>query len=486
MAYYIKYEWDFGDGTVGYEKNPDHIYRMPGTYTVVCTITDEFGNQFISDTYTITVYDYGTSFGSGFILSKTTNCLRFAIPQKPSQGKGWSVYDDVYEGERTYGWPFPVTYIGTCRVRNAADKPVPLVLDSETFRIFELGSDDNWRDAEGDYAGSEIESDITMRELMPPVGASAKLKHNQTHAWLKPWRNDRRNVGEYNAEGFREGFESDMYIRTNSEPSDYAIAKQTPLGGQIVYDRHIESTSLQPGIRLRVAPWRLIKLQQWHEQIDTAAAPEKKEMRELEWSLEYSEPALWISRNDNTPLMNLATGITGSGTYAGKITGPDGYSQSALAMAAANTITSALSNNISADFSISVWLKDILSDTKIIYLPTGTLSIKIDIVDSAYRMEFDDNTNSVNIAINSDFTDWTLITIKREGENVILMENGSINNTVRLTDAYKTYGGTARMFDGICSFFDIRIVERAVSLFAAQYMYNDITQNKGDAVCPLF
>ncbi len=39
----VSYSWDFGDNTTSSEKNPIHIYKNPGTYTVKLTITDDKG-----------------------------------------------------------------------------------------------------------------------------------------------------------------------------------------------------------------------------------------------------------------------------------------------------------------------------------------------------------------------------------------------------------------------------------------------------------
>ncbi len=36
----VNYTWDFGDRTLSYEKNPEHIYRQPGNYITILTIRD--------------------------------------------------------------------------------------------------------------------------------------------------------------------------------------------------------------------------------------------------------------------------------------------------------------------------------------------------------------------------------------------------------------------------------------------------------------
>ena len=39
----VSWEWDFGDGTASKERNPVHVYRAPGTYTVSLTVMDSDG-----------------------------------------------------------------------------------------------------------------------------------------------------------------------------------------------------------------------------------------------------------------------------------------------------------------------------------------------------------------------------------------------------------------------------------------------------------
>ena len=49
------YTWDFGDGTLGYDKYPVHRYTLSGTYTVtLITQFNDGGSNTISQTLTIT------------------------------------------------------------------------------------------------------------------------------------------------------------------------------------------------------------------------------------------------------------------------------------------------------------------------------------------------------------------------------------------------------------------------------------------------
>jgi hypothetical protein len=40
---FIAWEWSFGDGTVSTEKDPVHVFKMPGEYEVVLKAYDIFG-----------------------------------------------------------------------------------------------------------------------------------------------------------------------------------------------------------------------------------------------------------------------------------------------------------------------------------------------------------------------------------------------------------------------------------------------------------
>ena len=84
------HEWDFGDGTLGYENGPTHFYEHPGNYSVVLTIKNAKG-----------------------IAVSTTQILEVVDRFKPKSAKvkevelaynawyHWNTIDYVYNGSST-------------------------------------------------------------------------------------------------------------------------------------------------------------------------------------------------------------------------------------------------------------------------------------------------------------------------------------------------------------------------------------------------
>jgi len=457
----FSYYWQFGDGQVSFEQNPSHIYLMPGTYTWICQAV--FSNGVTLTTTGIEyVYDYNYDYSvdesgevtfEGLIASRTHKCFRFAIPQRIEQGVGWA----EYAGD----WPMAVGETGSIKVKDENEEFKMAVIDGSTFKAHELGLDEQWSDGEDEYAGSVIESEILLREEIPPIGASAILQHEQSHAYIKPWLKERRDIGEYDSEGYREGFNMDAYIRINGAPTNHAITKEIPYKGQLVFDRKCKSENLQIGWTVRVAPWRFIRTQTWYRQIDSAAPPEKKTMSEMDWAMAWSTPALWIARNIN-PLLDAATGGEATGVYLGITTGPDGY---ASAIVIAGTTINLGNVDLPADFTFSVWLKI-----------TGMLNI--DITGAVWA--------GGGALIGPGFVptaDWTMLTITRENNIARYYQDGVIFGTQILTAIDHLIG--MLFIQGDTSFTDAIVVNRLVSADGILYRYNDMHENHGNATCPI-
>jgi PKD repeat protein len=100
-GYIVSYEWNFGDGNIGYGNYTTHKYMSPGIYYVTLTVTD---NEGATDTDTVTVNVTGTP----------TNLPPVAVAQPDSQTVGvgedaWFSGNGSYDPDgniTSYEWDF--------------------------------------------------------------------------------------------------------------------------------------------------------------------------------------------------------------------------------------------------------------------------------------------------------------------------------------------------------------------------------------------
>lgn len=53
----LTYTWEFGDGATSTERNPTHVYQFEGMYNVRLTVSNQYGSDFISKTFTTSQQD---------------------------------------------------------------------------------------------------------------------------------------------------------------------------------------------------------------------------------------------------------------------------------------------------------------------------------------------------------------------------------------------------------------------------------------------
>jgi PKD repeat protein len=70
------WNWEFGDGSTGSGQNPDHIYRIPGVYTVRLTASDGYTSNTLTKKDYITVVDIPTA---DFSADKTRGVMPFTV-----------------------------------------------------------------------------------------------------------------------------------------------------------------------------------------------------------------------------------------------------------------------------------------------------------------------------------------------------------------------------------------------------------------------
>jgi DNA-binding beta-propeller fold protein YncE len=89
----VRYDWDFGDGTVLPDGGPapEHVYTAPGTYTVTLVVTDNEGAS------TATVFTGGTVLGNGSQDAQTTRVIEILAPAPPPPAAAQELEPDLGE-----------------------------------------------------------------------------------------------------------------------------------------------------------------------------------------------------------------------------------------------------------------------------------------------------------------------------------------------------------------------------------------------------
>jgi len=138
--------------------------------------------------------------------------------------------------------------------------------------------------------------------------------------------------------------------------------------------------------------------------------------------------------------------------------------------------------SISGDFTFNVWLRNVVGPVILFNANIGA-SVAQNPETGAQRLGFNDGVLHYN-DLTSDFSLWTMLTISRDGSILRLYENGALLNTFIL-DSIVPIIGNLTVLDGTCYASDILMVERAVSDDGILYRYSDMTENRGNATCPV-
>jgi PKD repeat protein len=91
------YEWDFGDGATSTQENPSHLYRSPGTYTIILNVISGTGTVTATGTIKVTG---GSTTPAGTVNARFTS--------SPSAGRAplEVQFTDRSSGATTWNWDF--------------------------------------------------------------------------------------------------------------------------------------------------------------------------------------------------------------------------------------------------------------------------------------------------------------------------------------------------------------------------------------------
>jgi hypothetical protein len=244
------------------------------------------------------------------------------------------------------------------------------------------------------------------------------------------------------------------------------------------------------GLKVRGAPWRLTKAEQWYSSRDSGANPTLKNMSELGWSLEAAEPLVWIGRDsglsDGVLPMNFATGERASGSCTSLVTGPDGYADSALVFGIADSLVTEAADEAD-NFTFTMWLRSPANGVELWQSSVGGLRVRYVLnPDGTHKIEYYDDNDHFNIPISVSVSDWFMLTIIRGDDTLVAYENSTLINTYGLSLSPDPVSGDITICEGSCAAWGMRMIPRSMTGKAVEYYYNDVVENHANATENIF
>lgn len=428
----FNYHWYFGDGHESSERNPVHVYGMPGTYTVRLK-AEETGSNLdeIKNDY-ITVTDWDATFN----VATTDKSIRFAVEEQ--QGRGISE-------NASSGWVFPEGRVSSVNVKDNLNRFHTLISDATDGKIYEIGLVNGptgssevlyWKDrVSGDGTGGiDISQSVTFKE---DHGEYEKFvtEHLKSRFNIRTQNNDYLDAAGYDPSGFPDGLELDAYVYLDGVANKVtARARDFTKNGEVVFDRKVEAHRTQLKMAANKAPFRLTSRQQDYVTKDIDTFDDGVRTTETDNQSEIANVLIWATRgSDMTKERVNASSITG---IAGYTTGPDGKSNSAYSTSGL-TISGA----------------------------SGTFN-------KSYSFWTDGTISSFTIGGNS----VTPGSYSGNGNNWTLYSGSGVTDTGQIV---LTPSGTVGLFD-------FRLISGNLDNKDGRYMFEDVTENKADNICPLF
>jgi PKD repeat protein len=474
--------WNFGDGQTSEEQNPTHIYWMPGKYTVLVTITNQYGiEKAVEKVDYIHLYDFN-------FFNASISDISYRLPTKTGHGYGPSEYKD---GDTAgYDWLWPSSGPETAICFDDFRTEIALVNDAKKQRVYRINDPACWQDRENEYGGgNRIISEIHMRQEHASAGEHVPIRFIEEHLTFKPYDTDLKDAAGYDGEGFPTDMRVDLLMHKNGSLESTKKAKTVTKNGDLVVQGPLEGRNLQSRIKIYEAPWLFTRAIGYYDTIDKAAAPALRKMTEDDYQEELgSLPLIRIARSFSGTL-NLATGAAAVGTVGSLVTGPDGINYSAIRFSAAPFgLSDTLPDDLDDDFTLFSWIKDVLlADLPMVLWKCGNLTVNLANAAGVFRLSI---TDGVNPAIIQDLamtgTVWTLLSIIRHGLFIYIFENKTLQS-LSVLNSIENYGTDMKYGQSCaCSHADMTALPREISDEAIEYYYDDVVDSEGEAVMPLF
>ena len=434
MANPVSYLWKFGDGFTSIDKNPQHVYKMPGAYTVKLLVTFDDGET-ISETkiHYITATDVSNS--ETFSVSSTNKSFRYAV--RKEQGYGFS----ENTGE---SFPFPETGCGTISILDDFKQARNLVYDVVTGHLFDMTTRDGsattgdvkvYRDGAdiNGVGGTDIQPSVRFKEDQGEL-EHYYITNMDNHIYLRPTDEDNRNDSGYTSNGFPSGLTADISIFADGEQNTERAKAEDIIfpKNDISFDKKITAHRLQTEAVFSTSDFDLVGRTQYYKVADVPDGGDSQLMNENTNQVNIgSDMTQWITRH-STPLLNRITGESIAGSVT-STTGPDTYTGSAMVLSG----NIDLGNDSIVSGRIQLWAKA-----------------------SGDYVTYFDAINSITLENAGTQGDWDLLKYEGVIASGLTLVSGSV--------------------------FDYRLYDTTLSSTEETYYITDIQRNSGDTCLPWF
>lgn len=435
----ILVKWFFGDGEESREINPDHIYYKPGKYTVTMIASRDGVEYTVVKSNYITVYE----FEKGLISDAPDKCFKLAV--KSSQGTGIHIVSGT--------WVWPTLAAGVAKGFNELNQSISLVINAEDMSIYQIGIDECWKDREGSYGESDIESFITTPEI---TGESDNVRHVETKACIRPWDESYRGTDGYNSEGIMNGQEVTVEAYKGGEQ----IVPETTLQkvnseGDYSLLKEVEARRFKLKIKFKKSAYKILNMITFFQRIANRTPPQNNFIFQKEAQKVFAGPDIWFSKNYPTVFTNRSTGEVCEGE-AQPYPDMDGK-QGATTVGRINVETELYDG----DFTLSVWIN---GNFLIVFENDGSGNTQILCLNSV--ITYTDGTNT--ISLNYDTSGgWHHFAVVRSGSQVLIYVDGALRTSGAVSVV--SFGG-AMYFTNLI--YDLRFFGSAISHEHLK-LYND-------------
>ena len=246
-----------------------------------------------------------------------------------------------------------------------------------------------------------------------------------------------------------------------------ARIKDVPLKGDLEFRKTLDGARHQTEIVVETSAFRCIGVEEDYVDFDKQRGPEENTKTETLWQREFETPDLWVTRDSVSPTLNRASGVN-TGTYDSFLVGPDNYTNSAINLVPANSLSLTL-NDISQS-TVTWWIKDIVSALTVFDFNGITIGF-----DGNYDLDID----GFIVPVEWDINEWTFFSITM-GDRVEVKVNKNDYGTFGIN--LGNVGGATQILGGsVASVFDIRRVPRIISGRALGGYYDSVIDDRGDS-----